>query len=275
MGTLTDLHIGCPAPILRYFLASLNQYGGGDYFLTASSASKSPRQRVLESLHRHAVSKDVTELTFTAEGTALHSAIADACGYTEDYDSGEWQYAGDPAHLEVTGEIETRLEAVIRGVTVSGQFDYYDTKHRILWDWKRASSWGKVFGTNWDEQHMFNRVLLAENDYEDPREFGNIAFYRDFMQSKAGDGKYPDYPLDRVMHKLPSLDECYAWVRERVRLHQEAAQLHDEGGKLPLCTDDERWAKFRKGKPPTYQKCERYCDAAAHCDQFKSEKGDW
>lgn len=271
MGVLTDNYVGAPAPILRYFLWSLNQYSGGDYFFTASSAGKPPRQRMLEKLHRHKLRKDITELTFTAEGTALHEAIARTCGYGSDHDNGDWAFDGPASRLEVTGELETRLEAEVYGELISGQFDYYDTERRILDDWKRASAWSKVFGTDWHKQHMVNRVLLAENGYEDPTQCRNVAFYRDFTQSKAGDGKYPAYPIEVVVAEPVTLDECYAYVKERIRVHRDAEQRNDMGDALPLCTDEERWAKFRKGKPPVYMKCERYCDARPWCSQANGD----
>jgi hypothetical protein len=65
-----------------------------------------------------------------------------------------------------------------------------------------------------------------------------VAIYRDWSKMEARrDSSYPQLGAETHDVKLWSADEAREFMEERVRLHQDAETA------LPLCDDEERWAK--------------------------------
>lgn len=112
-----------------------------------------------------------------------------------------------------------------------------------LSDWKVTSVWTLVYGerriTEWEEQLNLYALLLHEAGIE-VDELEIIAILRDWQRSKAGDGEYPDLAVRAIPLPLWSHEEARRFLDKRVRLHQSARE------RLPLCSDDDRWAKPNK-----------------------------
>lgn len=263
---------GVPAPVNVVALKHLNAYSG-DTTRTATSLNEPPQKCALLDVHGEDRVLELVDYAKMLVGSMCHRALEEAVQQPVDHDSGKWVWGGDPADIAITGEAETRIYATIAGMEVSGQFDYLDKG--VLFDYKFCSAWGGVFNPDHEDyqQQGWNlRTLMAEDGREDPVECRTVMFYTDWSRAKAGDGKYPKYPIEVFTHPPKPLAECQAYTRERVRLHQQNMQALDLGDALTPCTDQERWARFRKGKPPTYTKCEQYCNAEPWCSQHTTKK---
>ena len=145
--------------------------------------------------------------------------------------------------------------------------------------------------------------LLRENGYK-PLAMSVAAILRDWTKSKAADSD--DYPQQQVVTlRIPvwSQDKTYAYLSDRVKLHQHAQQAADNNDPLPLCSEEERWTRpgkvaickrgrkralklvdnhqqaeewmsgqndssdlYTEARPAQYPRCQSYCAVKAHCD---------
>lgn len=163
---------------------------------------------------------------------------------------------------------EDRMDVEIEGWVLSGQLDLYEPEKERLSDWKfvgtfsykMASTEGK---SEWEEQVNIYRWLLYKKKNILAKELEIVCILRDFMESKAGTAGYPGSAVQRLMVPVWDINITEEFIRERIKLHQNAAKLPDD--QLPSCSDEERW--FRKGKNA---RCEKYCTVSSVCHQFKS-----
>jgi hypothetical protein len=267
---LTNVHkLDLPAPFIREAVRQLNAYSG-DTDRSATSLNNPTRMMAL--LDRFGGGNmDITEYTKLMVGSVMHEAMARQCGVTQDHDSNSWEWGGPAHEMDINeAQAEVRLRDTLLSMPLSGQFDYYDMKRGILWDYKFGSAWGDVF----EPEHLGNqqqgwnlRTFLAAEGWPDPKEVRNLLVFTDWSKAKSGTGKYPELPIKVFVHPRTSLVECQAYTKDRVRLHQQDIQAQDRGDLLTDCTDSERWARFRKGKAPVYGRCKDWCNAYNNCDQ--------
>jgi hypothetical protein len=261
---------GIPAPALKSLLYVLNAYSGATT-RTGTSLNKPPQEVVLSERFRDTRELDIADFVKAFIGSMCHDYFARSAGVEDNHYSDDWTWGGSPEEIVVTGPAEVRLAADLHGMDISAQFDYYDTKRGILWDYKFISAWGGVFEPGFPDhlhQHMNTRTIMAEHPaYPDPKQCKNLLIYTDWSAGKVG-GKYPEHPIEVFTHPTKTLAECQAWTKERIRLHQQNMQAMDLGDALTPCTDKERWKGYdRKTKQTIYRKCATYCPAYAHCDQ--------
>jgi hypothetical protein len=193
--------------------------------------------------------------------------------------------------------VEKRLHMTLLGKTVSGQVDLVNNK--ILTDWKFVTRFATKEGVkdDWMQQGQINRLLCHENGIEIEK-IEYVALYRDYSVLAASrDSEYPKAPVESFNVPIWPLEKTKAFVEERIRLH-EAAKTE-----LPLCTDEERWAKpekwahVKRGQKRAVKlydseqqaeaaaknagagnsiehrsgqntRCEFFCQVSAHCSQF-------
>lgn len=201
-------------------------------------------------------------------------------------------------HAGTADIIEKRLFWDIAGKTISGQVDVVDGS--ILEDWKFCSIYTAKDGVKdeWVAQASVNRFLCRKNGITITAS-RYIAIYRDWSKpASLRDKDYPKYQVQVFPIDLWSMEDTEKWIIERINSH-EAANLA-----LPLCTDDERWAKapkfalMKKGRkkavklydveawakndagsdpqlyieyrPSESIRCLHYCAVADHCQQWKT-----
>jgi len=142
-------------------------------------------------------------------------------------------------------QTETVLKARVNGTEITGRSDFWH--NRKLGDWKITSVWTAIYEprgrAEWHAQLNMYRWLHKINGQEtDEAEI--CALLRDWQSRKTIDADYPPIPV--VVIPIPiwpdSVIEKY--ILDRVKLHTDAAKLPDN--ELPLCTDEEMWAKPTK-----------------------------
>lgn len=201
----------------------------------------------------------------------------------EDASDRIWSLLGQAAHViadrgakRVEGvESETRLFMDVLGWKLSGAFDHLDGK---LVDFKVTSAWTIIYGDrleDWEKQlnvlaHLVSVVRGVEVDGLEV-----IAILRDWAAREVSRVKnYPTAAVVVVPLKLWPKDKREAYIMERVRLHQTARELAEDGREdmITPCTDKERWAKTDKKGNKTYVRCAGYCACASVCPVLKREK---
>jgi hypothetical protein len=225
-----------------------DDYSPGDAHVSVTGLLQPPRIRALYEVYKNEVTEDVSDRIWSLLGTALH-VILERAG----------EGAGDT--------LEERLYTGCGGWVVSGKFDSLRAKDGTLTDFKSTSSWNRVFNSrmaDWTTQLNLYAALCRRNDRGPINRLTVCALYRDWMASKAADGRgYPQTSVEEIEVDVWPQDECMAVMEELVHKHQVAKEH------LPLCTDEQRWKDKRTGK---YRRCEQYCNVAPHCTQFQEEK---
>ena len=280
-------HTGLPEPVFKAL--TRNDYSKGKSNRSVTQLIDSPRVRVLRKENDEKIEEDAADMLWSVLGTAVHKMF-------EEHEADQ--------HI-----VEERLYAEIDNWIISGAIDIQreegDGSVTIL-DYKCTSAWSVIYGkSEWDKQLNFY-AWLAEHDKGCTVGALKIcAVLRDWQRKKAEvDSSYPQAPIVIVDIPLWSRQVRDEYVRERVRIHQEAEFERLTGGDLPLCSDEERWKKddqfavkkigtkraiklfdsmddafaymkenqeieTRKGRSI---RCEdNYCKVAEFCDQYRRE----
>lgn len=253
--------------------------GGAD--ISVTELIDSPRIRTLKKAHDNEIEEDASDRIWSLYGQSVHTILERA---------------------NRTAIAERRLSMEIEGWVVSGGMDVYEEEGGFLRDYKMTSVWSLIFGDRgkWEAQLNCYAVILRHHGHKVER-IQAIALLRDWSKNKAADD--PSYPQAGVVNiELPvwEPDVAEKYVRERVILHKQASL-----SALPECSKEERWGKddtwavmkhgqkravklydneklakmhangerglyveFRQGKSG---RCERYCQVAQFCDQWKQE----
>jgi len=239
---------GLPEPMFRAILAAWDRYSEGDHGdISTTRLIDPPQIVVLKKKYDDKLEMDAMDCLFALQGQILHMMF---------------QTAAPEGH-----KVENRVAAMVNGWKVTGQYDLIEPDLTLV-DYKYTNVWAYVYGRKeWEFQANVNRWLLHKNGQEIKR-LVNWLMFRDFTQSKAGNGKYPKEMMIPVELPLWSLDQTEKYVTERVTLHQEAQKAGPDQSLANnfSCSDEDRWLNKKTG---VYNRCERYCVVSKFCQQFK------
>jgi len=241
---ITNKH-GLPEPIVQAIRRDPYDKGGADY--SATELIQPVRVVMLKRRHKEELTQDAIDMFWSLWGQAAHVILERSVG--------------------TGGVAERRLHATILGKKISAALDYMEDGTII--DYKTQSVWSAVFGgrtEEWTQQLNIQAWLCRQNGI--PVERCQImALYRDWHESKVGDGKYPDAPAKLIEIPLWDEQEQADWIRGRL-LAFAAAETD-----LPACTKEDTWEKWdKKARKVKRPRCERYCGAADFCDQWQAFK---
>ena len=268
-------------------------YTKGRANASVTGLMQSPRVSILA--RHNQTDEDVIDRLWTTLGTAWHMHAQNAlCEYNEDY------------------IVEERYFTEISGWIISGQIDLQvpqDDGSVWIYDWKvtTSSKIEKGYGADWEKQINSYAYILNKCTGKKVSKARVVAILRDYK---------------RNLFKAPQPGECgvkvydiqlwpkaqqEAYLRQRVRIHQDAEMAHVMGEPLPECSWEEQWrtankyAVVKNGRKrairvhdteeeavahaeslgdasiePRYgvpKKCQaNYCGVSRHCDQYKKEK---
>lgn len=170
----------------------------------------------------------------------------------EDISDRVWRFFGSVKHLllqQIAAQdperyiAEQRFDTVMPGtsIRVSGQIDLYDTKERILYDYKETSTWKFMLGDTreWEEQANINLYLLRMDDIF-PKKLINVAWLKDWKARKARmtrDGRYPECAIHVMPLPLWTVGQQQDFILKR------AAAWEADHDNPPVCTKRERWER--------------------------------
>lgn len=210
-------------------------YTRGAARISVTGLIDSPQQRILRERHDQEIEADVSEMIWAIMGKAIHKVLEDGA---------------DTEHIP-----EERLFARVLGMLISGQIDVqiYERKEKDsasvgLTDWKSTSAWAVMSDkVEWERQLNIYAFLLEVNRDYIVKDLKIGAIIRDWDRKEAARRpEYPQAPLWMVPIKLWSFEDREKYVRERVRLHQDAMLAAELGEDMPPCTDEERWMREPK-----------------------------
>lgn len=211
----------------------------GDYSITELIGP--PRARILRLRHDEDIEIDVATRVWALLGTAVHWIIQRGAEFIPD------------------GFAEERLIAKVRGprgiVRISGATDWLESAEGqlVLSDYKCSAVFAFLLAATtgyvkkeWEAQLNCYRWLWAKYGFKISR-LQIVGIIRDWKKGElkratARGDYYPTSPVIVPEVRIWSLAEAGRYIKERVRIHEDAATLSDAD--LPICTPEERWERF-------------------------------
>lgn len=220
---------------------------------------KGIREVILELRHHDKITKDVSEMIWAIFGTAVHTVF-------EQSEEETYQIA------------ETRLKEKIGNLWLSGQFDLYDGKQKIIIDWKTTSVWKIIYDdyADWRKQLLVYAWLMRKAGFE-VKGGRIIALLKDHSMAKARrESGYPPLPVVQIDFDFSDNDfaEIETFLVGRLETIEQCLETPDD--ELPVCTDAERWYTgdtyaVMKGRN---KRASRVLDTRAEAEQWIEERGE-
>lgn len=209
---------------------------------SVSDLIKPPRMRQLINRHYDDIVKDVSGDIFRLLGQLFHHLFHDSAMRANkaggDYIAEERMFT----HIEVDGVT----------VIISGEPDL--VKDGVLDDYKVTGiyGWDKGIKSEWEQQLNCYRWLRSCNG-QATKALRAVYILRDWKRSESMQEGYPAAAAMTMPVTMWPLDQTEAFVRDRVKTHQDAR--HEADDALPECTaletweKPEAWAVMRPGAP--------------------------
>ena len=203
--------------------ARRDTYSRGASRISVTQLISSPRIEALRSVHHDKMVVDITDRIWALLGTAVHHIL---------------EVGAEEGHTS-----EERLFTEVDGWTISGAVDIQADGGII--DYKCTSVYSVMNDKpDWETQLNLYAYLVRRSKGERIKKLQICAILRDWRKSDAE--RKPDYPQQPiVMVRVPlwAPERQDEYVAERVLLHKRAAAAVDLGTPLPLCSDEDRWAR--------------------------------
>ena len=216
---------GAPQTLVN--LMRRDPYSRGASHISVTQLIDAPRVRVLREKHDHEIEADVSDSLWALVGRALHHVVER--GAMDDHVA------------------EQRLFADVGGWRLSGAIDLQQIggDRVVIGDYKFTSAWAATNDKpEWERQLNVYSWLARQAKQLETERLEVYALIRDWNRRDAKiKSGYPRAPILTVPIKLWTADEQDAYVRDRIRRHQEAWAAHEWGEQLPLCNEEERWVR--------------------------------
>lgn len=267
---------------------------------SATGLLKSPRQRILSARHKDEIVMDVSEMTWSVLGTAVHSAF---------------EIRGKSSDVLVEERMSKDIQTSFGLVSLSGKPDLVDLSDTTLYDYKCTSVWAFILGgkPEWEKQLNIYRWLLKECNGIEIKAIKVLAVYRDWQRRAYEEAvkknpfgcEYPECNIGLIDIPLVPYDAVGRNIVKLIERHKSQEALSDDS--LMLCSDEDRWCRescwavkkvggkralsgglhqteeeaiafANKQLVPTEIerrlgrniKCESFCSAAPFCNQWKA-----
>ena len=194
----------------------------------------------------------VTQLLKPLQSSILQMRYGDEKEY--EIEDRLWSFFGTAFHdsMEKAEDDESIIEERLKYKKVSGKFDHFDVKEKILYDFKFTSVWKAVYATeestkDYQIQLSIYAWLLQNIGFE-VEKIANILIFRDWKKAEFERGKY-NVPKPYATIYYDVLKEIEGvpikeWIDSKIEQLDKLKEVKDED--LPECTLEERWAKPSK-----------------------------
>jgi hypothetical protein len=227
---------GMPQPFVDF--AINDKYSKGKADISVTTLIDSPRVRIMKENFDDKIEVDAVDMVWALFGTAVHSVLESSNTYPR---------VGHPSDKIIN---EERLFSELDGWLLSGAIDRQESKGNSITiiDYKVTSVWSVIYGKpEWEKQLNCYAYLCDDKNAFKKTNVTNLkicAILRDWNRREAERrSDYPQAPIVFVDVPLWSYDERMSYLKERIKLHQEAQIAFDVTGNLPLCSNEERWRK--------------------------------
>jgi hypothetical protein len=224
MSKISNIY-NLPQPFVD--LVSVDTYSKGESDITTTGLAQPPKIAELTRRHGSEITMDASEKVWTMMGTANHYVLE--------------QIALRNPERYVT---EQRFYMDIDGVKLGGQIDLFDRETETLWDYKVSSVYKAMSDDKleWTKQANVNKLLCEHNGIH-PKKLAILLVCKDWKRKEAEfKADYPKCAILEIPLPIWQEAETLAYIKSRINLHN-AAKLIEEDDAIPVCTEEERWAK--------------------------------
>lgn len=258
--------LNLPMPIVEAIKNAGYDKGHSD--ITTTGLIEPVRIGALKHHYAEHLEEDASDLIYSLQGQSIHTILERAA-----------------AALESQGFIaEQRFYIEVSGWTVGAQIDVFDAGAGILQDYKVTSVYSVRDGVKeeYAQQMNIQAECLRQAGYT-VNKLQIAAILRDWSKGERGrdqkdaeakgfESRYPEHQVKIIDVPLIPREEVIAFIQERVEAHRAARSAGID--QLPLCTDEERWARaskwavVEKGKKRATKLHDTEEDARAHAEQL-------
>jgi hypothetical protein len=224
MSQITNIY-NLPQPFVD--LVSGDTYSKGESDITTTGLAQPPKIAELSRRHASEITMDASEKVWTMMGTANHYVLE--------------QIALRNPERYVT---EKRFYVDIDGVKLGGQIDLFDRETETLWDYKVSSVYKAMSDDKleWTKQANVNKLLCEHNGIH-PKKLAVLLVCKDWKRKEAEfKADYPKCPVVEIPLPVWREEETLAYIKSRINLHNSAKLIEEEDA-IPVCTEEERWAR--------------------------------
>lgn len=260
-----------------------------------------PRIYQLQKRHDDEIVEDAIDRIWLIFGIAIHKIL-----------EGAWKNV--EGELKEKYLVEQKFTVEVDGYTVVCKGDIYDVLRQILSDYKVTSVWKVVneVDPDWVAQlnannfiYKHQKIIPQKLEAIVSKQLQVVSLLRDWSLGKSMQGgNYPPTQVKRINIPIWGDNVTEAWIKDRVREHDEASRLPDD--RLPECTakerfrDPDKWAARKKAnkkatklflreeeandwkaaqkdgdqfvieyRPAEDKRCKLYCNVAPFCSYAK------
>ena len=227
-------NFGMPQPFVDF--AINDKYSKGLADISVTTLIDSPKIRLMKEKHDNEIEVDAVDMVWALFGTAVHSVLENS------------KQSDDVI-------TEERLYSKVDGWLLSGAVDRQElitnedgSQTVNIIDYKVTSVWSVIYGKpDWENQLNCYAYLVSEKNAFSNVKLGSLkicAILRDWNRRDAERKEgYPKAPIVFVDIPLWDHQRVSDYIKNRMRLHQEAQILYDMHGDLGLCSDEDTWKK--------------------------------
>ena len=221
-------NFGMPQPFVDF--AINDKYSKGKADISVTSLIDSPKIRLMKDKYDDQIEVDAVDMVWALFGTAVHSVL-EKSKQSDDIITEERLYK------EVDGW-------VLSGAIDRQEFIYNDdgSKTVNIIDYKVTSVWSVIYGKpEWENQLNCYAYLASKTNV------GSLkicAILRDWNRRDAEKKEdYPKAPIVFVDIPLWDKSKTEEYIKDRIRIHQEAQISFDLNEDVGLCSDEDMWKK--------------------------------
>ena len=221
-------NFGMPQPFVDF--AINDKYSKGKADISVTSLIDSPKIRLMKDKYDDQIEVDAVDMVWALFGTAVHSVLENS-KQSDDIITEERLYK------EVDGW-------VLSGAIDRQEFISNDDGSRTvnIIDYKVTSVWSVIYGKpEWENQLNCYAYLASK---ENVGSLKICAILRDWNRRDAEKKEdYPKAPIVFVDIPLWGKSKTEEYIKDRIRIHQEAQISFDLNEDVGLCSDEDMWKK--------------------------------